>query len=155
MILNQELIVSFPEGFREYDEAELKGYSFPWGMPGLCMENKERRIIFSAAWKNAWIASFILSERDVAENNEKMLRKEMEPLEYHREGFLERELAGRKAYGFRYSYKAQNVDMTGDVYVIKIKKTFYHIYFYTRSSMLEENLPVFEKILSSITVQKQ
>ena len=148
-VLNQELKVTIPDGFHEMSEAEHGNLNLLKEAPDWCISDPDRHILLSVAWKKQSLASMLLSSGDVAENMEKSLRKPMAAYGYKLEGFLEESLDGTTASGFRYSYTAQGIGMTGESFSVKKGKTFYYIHCYLRSEFLEESLPVLKEIFAS------
>ncbi len=149
IILNHELKAVIPDGFHEMDEAERGNLNFYNEVPALCVCDPDRHIILSAAWKKQALASMLLSSREIAEKMEKSFRKPMEPFGYRLEEFLEESIDGVAADGFRYSYTAEGVGMTGESFSFKKGKTFYYIHAYARTDLLDESLPVLRGILRS------
>ena len=58
-------------------------------------------------------------------------------------------LGGEPAEGIRYRYLTQGVAMLGQSLVIKHKKTFYYLHYYTRDALAAENQAGLEQILNS------
>ena len=66
-LLNNELNFSYPEGFHVMDQAELSAYNFYAAAPGWCINDPDRHIMVSVAWKQApGLFAKMLKVKDVA-----------------------------------------------------------------------------------------
>ena len=81
---------------------------------------------------------------------EKDVQASMKEYRYRGEGMRMTRIGGKKAYGIRYRYKAQDVNMVGDSYVMQYKKTYYYFHCYMREELEKDSVPVWEEILSSV-----
>ena len=81
---------------------------------------------------------------------EKQIRRLMHRYGYNRTGFLAKELDGKSASGFKYTYAAQNVGMFGETYVLKSGKALYGFNFYARQEFEQESLTTWEELLDSV-----
>lgn len=149
ILLNNELRLSFPAGFHRMDEAERGALHFAEAGPGECFNDPERHIIISVSWKRSAFSALMLGSGEVATRMEARVRQLMEPFGYARRDFVSRTLDGREAAGFRYGYAAQGIDMLGESWSVKHRKTFYYIHFYFRKALETETGPVLDGILDS------
>ena len=148
-VLNQELKIVIPDGFHEMSETERGNLNLYKESPDWSITDPDRHILLSVSWKKQALAAMLLSAREIAVKMEKSLRKPMEPYGYRLEGFLKESFDGTAAEGFRYSYTAQGIGMTGESFSVKKGKTLYYIHCYLRSELLEESLPVLKEIFAS------
>ena len=147
--LNEKLTIAYPDGFRLLNEEELKQLTFIEKGPGYVIRDDERHIMISCAWKNeGLLESMFLSAHDLARKNEENVRKAMQGFGYHGAGFPVRNIAGEDTEGFCYEYTAQDIEMYAETYTIKKDKVLYYLHFYTRSALKEENLKIWEEMLS-------
>ena len=153
MLINNEMNIEFPEGFRLLSAEETGKMRFYDGAEGIVFSDDDRHMKVSIGYKKSGFASMMLSAAEVARNGEKKIREPMKAYGYRLEEWLEKEPDGKKASGFRYDYTAQETGMTGEFYVIKSGKTFYYLSFYARTARKEENLKVWNEILASIRFQ--
>ena len=90
--LNNDLKLSYPDGFHVMTEEELKKYKYFEGAPGFCIEDPERHIIISVSWRQANpFVAMIAGTADVARNMEARIRKPMKkfgPVGQERKQFL-------------------------------------------------------------------
>ena len=151
-ILNNEMSISYPEGFHVMDKEELKGQQFLQEGPGWCISDPDRHIVVSAAWRktNGLIAR-MLNTRDVAKNMSAQIRKPMQKFGFQLEGFLQKEMGGLRADGYLYQYVVQGTGMAGESFCIKKGSTFYYIHCYFRQALKDESLAVLEEIFQSVT----
>ena len=146
----KNLNLPVPDGFHVMDDAELSDLKLLADGDGVGLSDPERHMIVTAGTKqiNGFSAA-LLNARDLAKNMEKQIRKPMASLGYRCEGFRQQTVGGRTAEGFRYSYTAQGVGMTGESYVVKDGKSLYYLHAYMRTELLEASLPVWEEVLAT------
>ncbi len=149
-VLNSELILTCPEGFRELTKEELGQYRYYKETPGWCVKDEDRHIMLSVSWVKSFgpIAAVTNSE-GVAKSMEKKVRKLMAQSGYRLDGFIRRELGGKTADGFRYEYTAQETEMTGETFSVKNGRMFYYIYYYARTDLREESIRILEEIFDT------
>ena len=70
---------------------------------------------------------------------------------YHLEGFMTREIGGKTADGYRYTYKVQDIGMMGESLSVKSGSNFYYIHSYLRQELREESLSVLDGIFETAT----
>ena len=148
-LLNEELKLPVPDGFHMMDEAELGKYKTLQAAPSWCITDPERHIIVSVAWKKSGLGALLLTSGEVAKKMEARLRKPMSPYGYRLQGFITETVGGVEAEGFRYSYTAQNIEMTGESFSLKKGKTFYYIHCYYRTERKDESSAVLQSIFHS------
>ena len=73
----------------------------------------------------------------------------MQAYGYHLEGFLTEDAGGVKADGFRYTYTAQDIGMTGESFSIKKGKMFYYLHAYYRTELADESASVIRELFDS------
>ncbi len=147
LLLNDALILSYPDGFHLMTEAERGGVDPAEDGPWIGLSDPEKHILVTAGWKQIGGLTALLVRGDLAKNMEKRVRGPMQPYGYRLEGFEKRTIAGETADGFRYSYRAQETDMIGESYALKREKTVYYFHFYARAALSSESLPVWEEML--------
>lgn len=140
MLLNNELEIRVPDGFRAMREEELAKLKFYEEKPELCITDPDRHIIIAAAWKKSGFAALLLSAKEVSKKMESAVAKAMQPYSYALETFLTEEIGGEKAEGFRYLYEAQDIRMIGESFSVKKGKVFYYIHCYLREELREESI---------------
>ena len=69
--LNNELNLTYPEGFKVMTPEDLKQYKFFEEAPGFCINDSDRHIIISVSWRqsNPFVA-MLVSSADIAKNME-------------------------------------------------------------------------------------
>lgn len=148
--LNGELTLSYPDGFHVMTEEELRKHKFFEGAPGFSIEDPDRHMILSVSWRQANpFVAMLAGTADVARNMEARIRKPMTKFGYKSEGFLKREIGGREADGFRYSYEVQGIGMSGESLSVKNGSCFYYIHSYYRTALKEESLAVLDEIFQN------
>lgn len=154
-LLNNELNLSYPDGFHVMSREELSGFNYYSEAPGWCINDADRHIMISVSWKKIpGIFARMLKIKDVAKSMEGQMAQVMKAYDYRLDDFISRSPGGKEAEGFRYQYKVQDNDMTGMSFGVKNKNTFYYIHIYYRSALKEESVPVIEEILKSASWAK-
>ena len=148
--LNNELVFSYPEGFVKMDKEELsKGLGYN-EENGFGIKDVQRHLIISIGWKRSAFASFMLSETEAAKKAEENISRMMKTYGYKLENLYEKSAGDEKCAGFRYTYKAQETEMTGESWCVKYNKTFYYFNFYMRTELFDESQEVLNEILDQI-----
>ena len=150
VLLNDAMVLHSPEGFHRMTEAERSVVRVAEEGPWIGLSHPEKHILVTAGWKQAGGIAGLLSRGDLAKNMEKRVRRPMQPYGYRLEGFTERSIAGEKAGGFRYSYRAQETDMYAESYALKHGGAVYYFHFYARAALKAESLPVWEELLGFV-----
>ena len=150
VVLNGEVTLTYPEGFRELTREEIQQMEGVKGDPGMCIRDEERHIIVTAGWKKSALAALMLKEGDVTARIQGQMESAMEEFGYELQGFLEREVGGKTVKAFRYTYETHGVGMLGEALVVKHKRTFYYLYFYCRTEQPEPAGEIWEEMMRSI-----
>lgn len=154
-LLNNELNLSYPQGFHVMNQEELSTYNFYAAAPGWCINDPDRHIMISIAWKQVpGLFAKMLKVKDIAKSMEGQMAQVMKAYDYQTVGSVSRTSGGKEAEGFSYQYKVQDTEMSGISLSIKNKNTFYYIHMYYRTALKEESLPVLEQILDSASWTK-
>ncbi|MDO5133853.1 MAG: hypothetical protein Q4D81_12885 [Eubacteriales bacterium] len=148
-LLNNELMITVPDGFHVMDDEELGRLNSFGEKPGWSIADPDRHITISIAWKKNAMASFLLNPREIAKKMEMSLQKIMAPYGYELQMFVQENLGGVEAPGFRYAYSVQETGMIGESLSMKKGKTFYYVHCYLRRELLEESIPVLQEIFES------
>ena len=149
MLLNDELELKIPQEALIYDEAERNALNTTGGAPQFVIGWKENHLIVSVAWKKVnGFAAMLVSTKDACKNAEKAIAEAQRPFGYQLKEFKSTTIGGEKTEGFRYTYTAQDIDMTADTFVIKRKSTFYYIYCYSRTANAETNDALWQNLLT-------
>ena len=148
--LNKELNLTYPESFAEMAQEDFKKHKFFEEAPGFCIRDEDRHIMISVSWRQANpFVAMLAGSADIAKNMEAKIRKPMAKFGYHLEGFMSREIGGKTADGYRYTYKVQDIGMIGESLSVKSGSNFYYIHSYLRQELKEESLPVLDGIFET------
>ena len=148
-VLNSEWKVTVPEGFRVMDDAERGALNTIGAAPQWGARDPDRHMVISAAWKKSGFASLLLSSQEVAKKMEAAVRGPMQAYGYRLEGFLSEDAGGVKADGYRYTYTADDIGMTGESYSIKKGKNFYYLHTYYRTELAAESAAAVKELIGS------
>jgi hypothetical protein len=151
-VVNGEIMIEVPEGFRVYDKAELdQAYtdSNPdrWGMT-----NDERHIVVSVFWhKNNALVVALAGSREACKGTEKKLSKGLKNHGYVLEGFYQRDICGQKGHGFRHRYNLNGEEYISEVTLFMKGRVCYTVYCYTRSKDETANRQILSDIVDSMS----
>ncbi|MBO4217972.1 MAG: hypothetical protein J5887_00480 [Erysipelotrichaceae bacterium] len=151
VLLNNELELTCPEGFRVLSEEEMNKFSFPNEKPGCILENQDSHITVSLAWRpiNGLLA-LLVNVRELAQKMAQYVSEADQPYDHRQSDCFTGSVAGEKSAGFDYHYKAQDIDMDGRAIVVRHRRTLYYMYFYSRSALREPSLKLIDEIISSM-----
>ena len=148
-LFNNRMKLRFPEGFRMFSEEEMKKQNFLKEGTGNCLKDEERHILVSVAWKKAGLLSLLAEPSEAVRSMEKQIAAPMKDYGYVLEDFMNKRVGDTDLYGFRYSYRAQDIGMTGESFILKKDKVFYYLHVYYRTE-LTESRKTWDDILSSL-----
>ena len=149
--INNELNLTYPDGYKEMSEEELARYfSSPanrWGA-----YNADEHIILSVSWTKAGFFSFMSDAESVLIGAEGRMRRNL--LNYQRISSFKTTVASKKARGIRFEYRVNDARLVqvGDLIVFKQKNKYYAVHFITRKLNAGSSRKAFEEILKSISV---
>ena len=150
--LNKELNLSYPDEFKVLTGEDLKKYQFYEEAPGFCISDAVHHIMISISWRQANpFVAMLAGTADIARNMEAKIRKPMSKFGYHLEEFITRQIGGKPADGYRYTYSVQDVGMVGESLSVKSGSNFYYIHSYFREELREESLKLLDQIFADVT----
>ena len=149
VILNDELKITYPDSFIERNEQEKAGMNFYGNIPDLCLNDPEKHITISVAFKKYGAAAAALAnQKGTVKSMSKKTAGLMKEFNFRSGGFITQKIGAFTVDGFVYSYKAQGIDMLGRSFVVKSGRTFYYIHCYYRAELEKESEAVIDGILS-------
>ena len=150
--LNNELDLTYPDGFHEMGKEELSRQTFYDTAPDWSISDPERHMAIAVSWRrtNGFLAR-LLKTKDIAVKMEAKIKVPMQQCGYRLEGFVVREPGGVRGDGYRYDYEVQDTGMSGESIYLKNGSTFYYIHAYFRTSLKEESLAVLDGIFDSFS----
>lgn len=149
--INNEVNLVYPDGFDLMSEEELIRYfttpADRWGV-----YNAADHILLSVSWKKAGFWQLFTDAESHLYEIESSLRRSL--LNYQRILEYKMKIGKKKAYAIRFEYRVKDAALVQvcDVVAFKYKKKFYTVYYVTRKVNATENLPAFQEILNSITL---
>ncbi|MBR3359010.1 MAG: hypothetical protein IKG46_14420 [Solobacterium sp.] len=149
-VLNETVTLTLPDGFEQMSEEEMKGMQFTEPGPGMCYKDTERHIIVSFGWKDAGLASLLVSTKEIAKNMEPHLAKALKPYGYRLLDIVQDTFGTKNVSGVKYEYTAQDTPMYAESWGFKEGKTIFYIHYYTRKETEAENKAVWEEIRASL-----
>ena len=151
--INNEINLTYPEGYNEMNEAELSRYfgtpDNRWGVfdPG-------RHIVISVAWTKPGFRSSMGDAESFLLKMTSRMRRTL--LNYQVVNEYELKIASKNACGVRFEYRVNDsIDVhSADLVVFKYKKKFYAVQFAARKSKVEEYRREYLELLGSISLEK-
>ena len=148
--MNQELVLTLPDGFRVKSEEEVKAMNMIGGGSAVCAEDPDRHVLISLGWKTVGaLVALLLSSASVAKTSEAQIARSMKPYGYRRVGFGKRSIGGKEADNISFTYTAKATAMEGETCVLKKDRTLYFLHFYGWEENKAEDLPMWESIVAS------
>ncbi len=151
-IINGEIVLKYPDGFRPMDHEELVRYfGTANNMAGI--RSPEQHILLSVAWNKVnMLLSMLADPNSVVNGMDKKLRGKLR--DYQRTSDITMDVCGAKAKGFTFVYTAQDADtvQTGNILSFKQGKCFYVIQYAARKEDEQEAQNIFDKIIASLTL---
>ena len=151
-IMINEMELPVPDGFRILTKEERRRLNILKEGEGEILQDEERHIMISAAWKkHGLLAGLLAGEKEAAQAMEKQIAAGMKAYGYERETWLSEDLGGRKAEAFTYHYNAQGTEMSAESLLLKKDRTYYYVHCYYRTALKEESRQVIRNIFENIT----
>ncbi len=147
MRLYDTLSVDFPDDMKLMSRAELDTY-FGRNRDRYGFINKEDHMILT--WtRQKGLLSFLTDARSVVNGAYQTMKHNLP--EFQKEAETEMTVAGQKACGYRFQFKAKNKDIyqTGNVMAFKYQGAVYACVFYTHTELYQKNYPIYEDVLRS------
>ena len=150
-VLNEILSITYPDGFHVMSGEELGSISFYKEAPKWSISDPERHMILSVYWRpNKGFFGRLADEKDVEETVEGSTRKLMKPYGYKLQEQSARKIGGEEGEGFRFTYKVQDIEMTGETVIIQKDNSTYYFYCYYRTELQEESQKTLNEIADAV-----
>ena len=113
-IINNELEISWPEGFHRMSEGELRkafkdNNPNRWGIM-----DEQRHMMITVLWNRTnMLSAMTVGPKTVAYSVEHKIKTSFDKSSYHFKSYFPKKVSGRNAYGFRYEYMMDNVSSWG------------------------------------------
>ena len=152
ILLNDQLELSCPEGFRRLNEEEIKKFNFANEAPGCVLQNEECHLIVSLAWRKVnFLLSRLISVKELSGRMADYIANADKDYGHKRGENFDVRVAGEKAAGFEYSYTVEDTAMDARVIITRHRGFFYYMYFYFRSANRQESLKLIDEIVNSMS----
>lgn len=153
-ILNGELSIELPEGFRKMTADELKSlYSTDFAnIRGFWDE--ANHVVICVAWNvSNKLAVKLTDPKSLAKRAQKHLARAYKGSGFQARGLFATQIAGQDAHGVRYGYTMQGVDHDGETIVFLREACCYYLYYYTHSQLAQQNQAIHDQVVSSLAFQ--
>ena len=149
IILNETLALTFPDGFRKLDEAELSQMKTVQSGSGICLRNDDQHIIVSLGYRRAGLLSAFFSDKDLIKSAQGRIAAVMRRYSYQLGAYDRCCISDKTAHFFTYGYVAQNIRMAAECCAIREAKTIYYLHFYVRESSRDTGFSLWRGILAN------
>lgn len=150
-IINNELEISWPEGFHRMSERELRkafkdNNPNRWGIM-----DEQRHMMITVLWNRTnMLSAMTVGPKTVAYSVEHKIKTSFDKSSYHFKSYFPKKVSGRNAYGFRYEYMMDNVVQLGEVLVTQNVNCYYTIYTYALKVNKQDARKVIDSIFKSL-----
>jgi len=150
--LNNELTLSWPSGFHQMTDEEMKeAYrgddSMHWGF----WDKERHTVIMVLCKKYNPLAIKLTSQKKMVIKNEKMTRAMCSKNAYKFEFFFTHQLAGSIVGGFCYTYSVGEIRQAAKCVLVQRKNYIYNIACYGRAENSPTDHELFDKVLDSVS----
>ncbi len=150
--LDGRIGLTLPDGFHVMQEDEKRKLRLVAEGEYAAFADPARHITATVGWRDIGLVSALLVSSSVAaQSAQKQIAAAMREYRYELSGFLQRDIRGRKAGGFRYTYEAGGSGMSGETFALKYGKRMYYFNVYYRTVLASESRKTWEEILDSVS----
>lgn len=150
-VINNEVLLSYPEGFVEMDREALKEAFLDdnpnrWGI-----KDEKRHMLVTVLWNRTnMITAMITGPGTIADSAEHKMKTSLSKSRYKFGRFERKKVSGRNANGFTYEYVLEGVEQIGEVLVFQNVNCYYTLYTYALKENRQAARVVIDAIESSI-----
>ncbi len=153
--LNNALILSFPDGFRKLNDAELNQWRAAQSGASACFRDDDRHIIVSLGFRKEGLLSGLLNGNDLIKPAQRRMAWVMRAYGYQWLKEDTRLVGGKEARCFQYTYTAQGISMLGECCAIREGKILYYLHCYVRREYEEPGLQTWKDVLAKARWKKR
>ncbi|MBQ3285051.1 MAG: hypothetical protein IJH40_05340 [Ruminococcus sp.] len=152
MTINNELKLSYPDGFHEMDKEEMQRF-FSASLYRQGIYDEDRHILISVAWTKPGPVNYLTDARTILLRAELGMKRGLQ--DYCRVKETQVEVAGKKARCISFTFTAQGSDIaqSGEMAVFRAGNKFYAVTFVAREDGYDESLNVYHGILESLSLE--
>lgn len=151
--INGQIEIMIPEGFHVMDAGELKQLYRDDNTDRFGIWDKDRHIIISVFWhESGKMLSMLADPKSVAKGDELKMRKGLKNSGYACTGFFEKELCGKKTYGYGCEYDIGEIRQIAEAVILKKDNICYKFYYYARKNGPDTDHELFESVLDSVKI---
>ena len=151
MTINDELKLSYPDGFHEMDKEEMQRF-FTTSLYRRGVYDGDRHILISVAWTKPGPVNFLTDAKTILLRAELGMKRGLQ--DYCRLKETQDEIAGKKARCISFTFTAQGSDIaqSGEMAVFRAGNKFYAVTFVAREEGFDESLSVYREVLQSFSL---
>ena len=149
--INNELMLSYDEGFSEMSADELKKYFSSvenrWGI-----FDKDNHILISVSWTNPGFINYLTDSKAVVRGALRCSKSSLINFRIINKQTLT--VDSKKAYCVAFEYKANDADinMYAELLAFRQKNKFYAIHYLSRREFSADNRKLFDSVIKSIKI---
>ena len=150
MTINNELRMSYPDGFCEMSADDLlRFFSSAQNRQGIY--DGDRHILLSVAWTKPGVLNYLTDVRTILMRAELGMKRAISS--YRQTEMFKTEIAGKKGQGIRFAFTAQDTELPqiGELTVFRAGNKFYAVTFVAREAGIEESRAVLREITQSFS----
>lgn len=147
-LINNELYLSYPDGFHEMDAAELKKTFLDDNPKRWGIKDEKRHMLITVLWNNTnMLSAIVVGPQAVAYSAERKLKASLSKSNYKSSEIKPIKINHRNGYKFSYEYVLENVEQFGEVLVMQNVNRYYTIYTYA----LKQNNQAARVVIDAVT----
>ena len=147
MLLNNQIQIDLPEGFRRLSEQELRDRNANMSDEGVVLRHDERQVLIQMMWKKIPFFGRGVTLEKMVENTAETHRRLVPS--FRNQVACRTTIAGQDACGFRYEYLANDVKYMTVYYLIRTEKMTYSFSLSCRKETGEEDERIFNELLAT------
>ncbi len=145
---SNKITLDAPEGFAPITEEELAKMGVNTKSEGMYLRNTDIHMMVSVIWKKVPLLLSWVPLMQVTNNTARQIQSKNPGVK--NVNFIEKQVGGEKAYGFRYDYIAQDIPHKAEYVLIKRNKKFYSFLCNIREENFDTCYSIFDEMLRSV-----
>lgn len=150
-LINNELYLSYPDGFHEMSAAELKETFLDENPNRWGIKDENRHMLITVLWNNTnMLSALVVGPQAVAYSAERKLSASLNKSNYKSGAIEAIKINGRNCYKFAYKYVLENVEQIGEVLVMQNVNRYYTMYTYALKDKKQAARVIIDSITNSL-----
>lgn len=147
-LINNELYLSYPDGFHEMDAAELKEAFLDENPNRWGIKDEKRHMLITVLWNRTnMLSALMVGPQTIAFSTERKMSASLSKSNYKYNGIENQKINGRNTCKFSYEYVLEDVEQFGEVLVMQNLNCYYTMYAYA----LQKNKQAARVVIDAVT----